>query len=286
AIHATEIKDDKPFFLYVNPLAPHEQIATPNCYLNYGFVKTVKPAPRHVGLSSGISFPGSMPPSFNEADLSDKPFRYPKLSSTHIACIDNLFHTRLESLLSVDDLIGKITTTLNNNNELAETVIVFTSDNGYMLGEHRLHGKVKVYEESIRLPLYMRLPDVGRQTIDRLVINNDLTPTFLELAGANADVEIDGRSLLPLINDPTIQWRNGFLIETTSYSAIHTDDYVYVYLKGGGREYYDLNNDPYQLQNMGGSLRWETKSALEKWRAELVICKGAACQIAEDRPAI
>lgn len=67
---------------------------------------------------------------------------------------------------------------------------------------------------------------------------------------------------------------------------MYTDDYVNIYHKGGGREYYDLNKDPYQLQIIAKTLPWQTKSALEKWRAELVICEGSAYRIAEDRPAI
>ncbi|MGH9993440.1 MAG: sulfatase/phosphatase domain-containing protein, partial [Nitrososphaera sp.] len=185
-----------------------------------------------------------------------------------------------------DDMIGKVMTTLINNKELWKTVIVFTSDNGFLLGEHRLHGKPKVYEEAIRVPLYVRVPGVTATTIDRLVINNDLAPTFLEFARADADIQIDGRSLVPLIEDPSISWRNGFLIEENLYSAIRTKDYVYVVQNSGFREIYDLNVDPYQLQNVGYASAWKYKiTALEEWRAALKGCEGAACQSAENRAA-
>ena len=110
---------------------------------------------------------------------------------------------------AVDDMIGKLISTLAAKSELWKTVIIFTSDNGFMLGEHRLHGKVRVYEEAIRVPLYMRIPGVTAKTIDRLVINNDFAPTFLALAKAKADIPVDGRSLVPLIENPGIPWRNG-----------------------------------------------------------------------------
>ncbi|MGI0036912.1 MAG: sulfatase/phosphatase domain-containing protein, partial [Nitrososphaera sp.] len=165
-------------------------------------------------------------------------------------------------------------------------IIVFTSDNGFLLGEHRLHGKQFAYEESIRLPLYMLVPGITPKTIDRLVINNDLAPTFLEFARADADIQIDGRSLVPLIADPTISWRNGFLIEVEGYSAIRTEDYVYVFHYTGAREIYDLINDPYQLQNVAGVREWFLKNTeLEEWRTALADCEGTSCQSIEDRAA-
>jgi N-acetylglucosamine-6-sulfatase len=287
-INERESSDATPFFLYINPLAPHEDGRTTACELNYGDIKSTRPAPRHIGTTAGLNFLELMPPSFNEEDVNDKPWRlrYPELNSTHIACLDDLFHARLESMRAVDDLIGKVTTALVSNNELWKTVFVFTSDNGFLLGEHRFHGKQKVYEESIKLPLYMRIPQVAPQTIDKLVINNDLAPTFLEFARAEAGIEIDGRSLVPLINDPSISWRNGVLIEDLLYTAIRTEDYVYAIQGSGFKEIYDLNNDPYQLENAASTEPWKSKiPALEDWRAALEACTGMTCQTAENRAA-
>lgn len=283
-ISERESSDSTPFFLYINPLAPHVEDSTPQCTLNYGSLKSTLPPPRYIGTTSNIDFP--QPPSFNEADVSDKPpkLRFPPLNSTHIGCLDDLFHARLETMRAVDDLIGQVVSALKTNGELWKTVIVVTSDNGFMLGEHRLHGKTRAYEESIRVPLYMRIPQVAPQTIGRLVTNNDLAPTFLELANAVADIEIDGRSLVPLIENPSIGWRNGFLIETPKYSAIRTDDYVYVHHYSGADEIYDLKNDPYQLNNVKGKSLWKSKiPALDAWRNDLIGCAGAACHDAENR---
>jgi arylsulfatase A-like enzyme len=187
---------------------------------------------------------------------------------------------------AVDDLVRRVVASLQSNSELWKTVIVFTSDNGFMLGEHRLHGKVRAYEESIAVPLYMRIPNVAPQAIDRLVINNDLAPTFLELAIAQADLKIDGRSLVPLIENPNTVWRNGFLIETPKYSAIRADTYVYIHHSSGALEIYDLDKDPYQLQNVKAKSPWSSKiAALEDWRSALVSCEGPSCKIAENRAA-
>lgn len=287
-INESESTDSVPFFLYINPLAPHEDGKTTACSLNYGDIKSTRAAPRHIGSTEHIDFLESMPPSFNEEDVSDKPWRlrYPSLNSTHVACLEDLFHARLESMRAVDDLIGKVTGALVKNNELWKTVFVFTSDNGFLLGEHGFHGKQKVYEEAIKLPLYMRVPQTAPKTIDRLITNNDLAPTFLEFARADADIVIDGRSLVPLINDPSISWRNGVLIEDLLYSAIRTEDYVYAIQHSGFKEIYDLNNDPYQLENSASAAAWKSKIPdLEEWRAALEGCAGMACQVAENRAA-
>lgn len=285
-IGETEARDSTPFFLYINPLAPHVDAKTEECALNYGSLEQARPAPRHEGKSANIAFPN--PPSFNEADMSDKPrkYQYPLLDPAQVGCIEELFHTRLESMLAVDDLIGDVVSALKVNKELWRTVIIFTSDNGFLLGEHRLHGKQKAYEESIRLPLYVRIPGVAPATIESLVINNDFAPTILELARAEADIVVDGRSLVPLIEDPGIEWRNGFLIEDNLYSAVRTADYVYVMHYSGAREIYDLNSDPYQLQNVRNVSPWKAMlPALEEWRTALAACEGAACRNLEDRAA-
>jgi arylsulfatase A-like enzyme len=285
-IEEADAFDSTPYFLYINPLAPHVDGQTTSCELNYGSLKTIRPAQRHIGASAVIDFP--QVPSFNEADMNDKPFkyRYPQLDSAQIQCLDDLFHDRLDSMLAVDDMIGDVVDALKATKDLWRTIIVFTDDNGFMLGEHRLHGKQYAYEESIRLPLYMRIPGVSAKSIDKLVINNDLAPTFLEFARAKAEAgfEIDGRSLVPLIYNPTIQWRNGFLIEDNLYSAVRTEDYVYVFHYSGAKELYDLNNDPYQLQNVRNTSPWKSKlTALDEWRTALDACEGDNCRLLEDR---
>jgi arylsulfatase A-like enzyme len=185
---------------------------------------------------------------------------------------------------AVDDLVQKVVSSLSSNGELGKTVIVFTSDNGYLLGEHRLHAKSRIYEESIGVPLHLRIPNVAPQTIDKLVTNNDLAPTFLQLAQAKADIKIDGRSLIPLIENPNGSWRKGFLVETPKYSAIRTQDYVYASHSNGAKELYDLDNDPFELQNVSGKAPWNMKiSALEDWRRALVNCEGTTCKSIENR---
>ncbi|MGH9876321.1 MAG: sulfatase-like hydrolase/transferase [Nitrososphaerales archaeon] len=293
AINETEAFDGQPFFAYINPLATHQDASNKPCLVNNGqqvtapvFIKPPAPAPRHNETTAHLNFLDFVPLSFNETEVSDKTphVRYKPINATHFACFDRLWHSRMESLMAVDDMIGNVTTLLEANGELDNTILIFTSDNGYQLGEHRLYEKERWYEESIRVPIYMRIPGVEPQTIGRLVVNNDLVPTFLELAGASADITIDGRSLMPLISDSAIPWRNATLIDVHWYSAIRTEDYVYVSINWGGKELYDLNTDPYQMNNLAYLPPWNSSVAdLEAWKNELKACAGIVCQIAEDK---
>ena len=127
----------------------------------------------------------------------------------------------------VDDLIGIVVGSLIDNQELENTVIFFTSDNGVLDGEHRQIGKGLAYEESIRVPLFVRAPGYeGPNQVHQLVINNDIAPTILELSKAQADISLDGRSLVPLLADPEEKdWRQMILIDHWSNSYILLKSY-------------------------------------------------------------
>ena len=284
-IQERESQDATPFFLYINPLAPHTDRTTQYCAMNYGVMQTVKPPARYIGTTDHIPLP--KPPSFNESDVSDKPVASiaAPLSAAQIACIDDHFHNRLESMRAVDDLVRKVVNNLSNYGELDNAVIVFTSDNGYLMGEHRFREKTRLYEESIRVPLYIRIPGIPAQTIGKMVTNNDLAPTFLDFAGTQADIRSDGRSLIPLIEDPELEWRNAFLIDTRGYSAVRTEEYIYArHHLTNETEIYDLVNDPYELTNVSGEVEWiERIPALEDWRESLLGCVAHTCQTLENQ---
>lgn len=235
----------EPFFLYVAPHAPH----TPS-----------NPAPGDKGALNGLA--PYRPVSFNEADVSDKPAyirNAPKWTSSQIAQNDATRQLMLESLLSVDRMVGSIVDTLQNTGQLNNTVIIFTSDNGFQFGEHRLTGKVTAYEESIRVPLIIsdgRAP--VKRTENRMALNIDLASTIAELAGATPALPQDGRSLVPLLQAQTVPWRSDFLIEhfktgntAPPHNAIRTaDGWKYIEYKTGERELYNLNTDPFELKNL------------------------------------
>ena len=133
--------------------------------------------------------------------------------------MEELHRKRLQSMLAVDDMVGDLIKALRQTGELDNTYIFFTSDNGFHLGEHRLGaGKWTAYEEDIRIPLIVRGPGVPEgKTLHQMVLNNDLAPTFADLAGAKTPSFVDGRSIKPLLTDhPTSQkgWRKRFGIES------------------------------------------------------------------------
>jgi N-acetylglucosamine-6-sulfatase len=198
---------DRPFLMWIGTKVPH-QPATP--------------ASRYAKDYPAISLPH--PPSFDEKDVSDKPgwvSDNPPLSLEQKRYMKELYRKRLQSMLSVDDMIGDLIKALHDSGELDNTYIVFTSDNGFHLGQHRLGaGKWTPYEEDIRVPLIVRGPGVPEgETLHHLVLNNDLAPTFADLAGAEPPSFVDGRSLKPLLTDdptPLKDWRQRFVIESVA----------------------------------------------------------------------
>ena len=148
-----------------------------------------------------------MPPNFNEADVSDKPAEMrnrPLLTQGKIADIRRRYRCRLESILSVDQGVKAVVDALKRNRQLDNTLIIYTSDNGFFHGEHRIRfGKRNIYEESIRVPLLMRGPGIpAGVTIPDLSINADLAPTIVDVADATPGLVMDGRSLIPVAQQP------------------------------------------------------------------------------------
>lgn len=203
-----------PFFVYLAVYAPH-QPATP--------------APRHASLYKDARAP--RPPSFNEDDVSDKPAfirSRPKLLPRAVNVIDQLYQRRLQSLQAVDDAVASLVETLKATGQLDRTFIVFASDNGFHLGQHRLQaGKQTAYEEDIRVPLIVRGPGVpAGKKVDSFAGNIDLAPTFAEMGGVTAPDFVDGRSLLSQITGgPTpAAWRQSYLIEHWQEGPSAADD--------------------------------------------------------------
>jgi N-acetylglucosamine-6-sulfatase len=198
---------DRPFLMWIGTKAPHQPAS---------------PAPRDDDSYPAISLPH--PPSFDEKDVSDKPdwiSDNPPLSLEQKRYMEELYRKRLQSMLAVDDMIGDLVGALHDSGELDNTYIVFTSDNGFHLGQHRLGaGKWTPYEEDIRIPLIVRGPGVPEgETLHHMVLNNDLAPTFADLAGAEPPSFVDGRSLVPLLTDdptPLEDWRQRFVIESVA----------------------------------------------------------------------
>jgi arylsulfatase A-like enzyme len=239
------VRKRKPFFAYIAPKAPHGPFST---------------VPRHETDFDGATAPQS--PSFDEEDVSDKPSwiqRLRRLTSDDIADINNTYERRLESLQSVDDLVAAVVTKLESRGVLDNTYIVFTSDNGWFRGEHRIRdGKARPYEEAPHVPLVIRGPGVqAGSSADELVLNTDYLPTFMDLAGVDTPSYVDGRSLLPVLGGSATSWRTAILLEgragndpeipvDRNYNGIRTSTTKYTEYQGGPetegfRELYDFD---------------------------------------------
>jgi N-acetylglucosamine-6-sulfatase len=290
-IHKAAAKKD-PFFLYLAPYAPHAPAT---------------PAPRHQAFFSEAKAPRTV--SFNERDVSTKPEyvrAQPLLSKKRIERLDRLYRRRIQSLQAVDDLLEQLIATLKETGELGNTFIVFTSDNGYHLGQHRLlNGKRTAYEEDIHVPLVIRGPGISaRHSVSYLALETDLAPTFAEWASVTPPSFVDGRSLANLTTDlPSLErWRQAVLIEhvpdskltafenalskqtprLTAYKALRSNDYLYVQYSSGERELYDMRNDPAQLHNIASKLNSKDIEKLSLRLRQLQSCNGASCRTAED----
>jgi len=288
---------DSPFFLYVSTVVPHFESQVSPCELSKGGIiaKANLVSPEFKNTLNAIDI--SYPPSFNEEDVSDKPPLIRKLPLIeNIECLEKTYKQITETVRSVDNLIGDIYNALEENNIQNNTVIIFTSDNGFLFGEHRFYGKSYPYEETIRVPLFISIPGLERQTVNQLVLNNDIAPTIAELAGAKPDIYFDGFSLLPILNDTSNELREGFLIELESneifYHAVRDANSIYVEYDGGYsenfgfREFYDLDEDPFQQSNLISCADEECLKKIEQfseWLDDLKGCGAGTCQILENK---
>lgn len=277
-----------PLFLSVAPLAPHLENSDET-----GKGGAPRPAPRHQGAFAREPLPGG--PGYNEADVRDKPVHIQKLrrlTPSQIGRLKKIHRARLASLLALDDLVERVVEALEETGRLDRTTVIFTSDNGFFLGEHRLpDGKYFPYEEAIRVPLLIRGPlfAAGR-TATQLVSNIDLAPTILQLTGARPnlpeDWEPDGRSLVELAQDPAAGTNRTLLVEGFSrnrnqvtYAGVRTDRWLYVEYKNGGRELYDLQQDPRQLQSRHADPAFASRRAdLAARLQRLRTCAGEGCR--------
>jgi arylsulfatase A-like enzyme len=316
-IDSVEAEDDAaPFFMWVSTLTPHSERSqdTIECTLDTGArqyaFNNIRAAPAYSGTAATVTMPKHS--SFNETNIEDKPawlqgYSPSQFDAQEVACIEAVFRGKLESMRSVDDLIGDIVEAIERNGESSQTVIIFTSDNGFLYGQHRLTQKLYAYEEAIRVPLYIRdLTDTRALSEDYAVVNNDLAPTIADLAGAVPGIYVDGRSMLPLFDEVRpASWRKRFLVEhyfgyVPNYAALRGvtatpilyAEYKPAEVTGNGWggcepglcELYFLGQDHYQNNSQQDSPQLQNMiSGLEKMLQGLRFCKDGTCQAIEDQ---
>ena len=243
-----ETPGDQPLFLLLATAAPHTPAKPPERYLD-----------------SFSNLEKYRPPNYNEADVSDKPANVKtlnRLGGSAQDAVDAFAANQYRTLLAVDDAVATVVSALRDTGRLSDTMIIFASDNGLTLAEHRIKEDKEVpYEESIRVPLVIRYdPLTGDSPAHdgHLVANIDLAPTVAELTGF-VQPGAEGQSLMPLLDGSVSSWRTEFLIEhmqawdrVPSFCAVRSEDHLYVYYSTMEEELYDLTTDPYELDNLAG----------------------------------
>jgi arylsulfatase A-like enzyme len=256
--------------------------------------KPAIPPPRYADRFPDAVAP--RPPSFDEADISDKPGwvrQKAPLTSAEISGLNTFYRNRLRSMMAVDDLVGKVVDSLRYSGKLSNTYIVFTSDNGMSMGEHgRDVGKWSAYEEDMKVPLIVRGPNVP-EGVKRThtVLNNDFAPTFAQLGRVSVPSFVDGRSFVPLLRSgppAPSNWRSAFLeeavanaVDRPAFKAVRTHKHLWVEYANGERELYDLRRDPHQLQSRSPKDNQRLVRGLNNQLDRLATCKGEGCRAAE-----
>jgi len=289
---------EQPFYLQLDYTAPHGDFRKP---------AGPEPAPRHYDWFKGAPLPHNRGQGFDEGNVSDKPSfirEAPYLGLSEIHTYRVYYDKALESLRSIDDGVKLLVDTLGSLHRLRNTYIIFTSDNGFFYGEHRLlGGKFLAYEPSTHLPFLIRGPHIKPGSESGEIVGNiDIAPTILELAGVKPDKSVDGRSMKPFFEDPNLRTLRPYLFESfvetddvneagaiaepgdqsrftrqtqsaaanasgtsarpgggasasllappKDYEGIRLGPYKYIAWPDGEKELYDLETDPYELNNL------------------------------------
>jgi N-acetylglucosamine-6-sulfatase len=289
---------EQPFYLQLDYTAPHGDFRKP---------AGPEPAPRHYDWFNGAPLPHNRGQGFDEGNVTDKPSfirEAPYLGLSEIHTYRVYYDKVLESLRSIDDGVKLLIDTLGSLHRLRNTYVIFTSDNGFFYGEHRLlGGKFLAYEPSTHLPFLIRGPHIKAGTESGEIVGNiDVAPTILELAGVTPDKSVDGRSMTPFFKDPELRTLRPYLFESfvetddvneagaiaepgdqsratalqqraagqsgtgaarpgggasasllappKDYEGIRLGPYKYIAWPDGEKELYDLETDPYELNNL------------------------------------
>lgn len=292
------VRSRKPFFLYYATPGPHAEDTNNIQGLRPGAPPPdPRPPKRYEHTFDHVDLP--RPPAFNEADVSDKAANVkdlPLLSEEKIEEIEENYRGRLGAVKSIDDQVGKIVRSLRRGREMRRTVIIFTSDNGYLQGEHRLAAsKFLPFENSIRVPLLMRGPGIKKgRKVTRMSMDVDLTPTILKAGRAEPGRLMDGVSLLraarkksalPKRDLPLEAHRSVFKFTTPltkfdlPFYGVKTHRYKYIHWSFDELELYDMKKDPHELRNIAGKPRMaKVVARMEKKALRLSECKGRSCR--------
>ena len=296
----------QPFYVQLDHNAPHGDFRRP---------AGPEPAPRHYDWFKSAPLPYDRSEGLDEHNVTDKPrfIRDADRLTPQDKRIYRTYHQKqLESLRSVDDGVQQIIQTLGAMGRLRNTYVIFVSDNGFFFGDHRLlGGKFLAYESATHMPFLIRGPGIkpGGRT-GELAANIDIAPTLLELAGARADKSIDGRSLVPYLEDEDLRSRRPILFESfvqstdieadgaisrqsrdrggatasllappKDYAGIRLGPYKYIAWPTGEKELYNINRDPHELNSLHKVPNFfPIRNFLHRQMQRLTDCVGRDCQ--------
>jgi len=248
---------EEPFFLYLSHKAVHANFT---------------PAERHEGSLADIPWDPPPTQTLTREMVENQP-RWLRDQRNSWHGVDFPYHSDLdietyykaycETLKGVDDSIGSVMAKLEEMGVADETLVIYMGDNGFMFGEHGLIDKRVAYETSIRVPMLMRCPDLfpGGTVIDEIVANIDIAPTVMEVMGLESPPHFDGMSLLPLLRDEPVDWRDYFLYvyyweknfpQSPTVFSLRGDRYKYITYYGlwDADELYDLQENPEESVNL------------------------------------
>jgi arylsulfatase A-like enzyme len=315
---------EQPFYMQVDYTSPHGDFRKP---------AGPQPATRDIGRFSGAPLPDNRAEGFNEGNVNDKP-RFireaPYLSATEIHTYRVYYQNCLNALVSIDEGVKQILDQLTALGRIGNTYVIFTSDNGFFFGQHRLvGGKFLAYEPATHLPLIIRGPGIEPNTkTGQFASTIDIAPTILELAEVTPDKSIDGTSLVPFAKEPSLRTRRPLLFESfvqtndveqggnaatgesttaaggsrgklgvkgasaegaaahasvvappKNYYGIRLGAYKYIEWPDGEKELYDINKDPYELNNIVRDRNYAPiRAFLHNELVRMEECSGRTCQ--------
>ncbi len=266
AVDFIKTKHDKPFMAYVSHKAVHDDFTA---------------AERHLGSYKDKLYPYPASMADTDENYAGKP-PWVRAQRPTWHGVDGLYNKRrsmdnftqayAETMRTVDDSVGRIVATLKEEGLLESTLIVFTSDNGFQFGEHGLIDKRTMYEASIKIPFIVHCPELfkGGQTREQMVLNVDLFPTLMDVAGAKTPESVQGQSFWPVLNDAEAKGRTAFIYsyfwessfpQTPTVIGVRTDQYKLMRFHGvyGQDELYDIQADPDEMNNLIGDFYTRTE---------------------------